>query len=699
MKIAFDGTVLHGRKSGVGYYCEELLNAMLEMDHDDQFFVFSHQRLDLKLRSANGNLEFSDSRFFPVRAVYLHALLPKILDDANPDLCHYTNFLAPIAEDRPYVVTIHDMGLEVLRNSHPMAKRIYTRRLIPRVARNARLILANSEYSKWEVVRHLGIPEERIRVTPLAASPQFKPVTSKHENPYFLFVGNLEPRKNLERLIEAFAEMPEKDHELVIVGNYWYRAAEVENKARSMGLSGRVKFRGYIGREELPGLYSGATALVYPSLLEGFGLPVVEAMACGTPVITSNNSALKEVAGDAAVLVDPLSVRELTQAMARLAEDAAVRSELSRRGLARAAEFSWKKTAELTLDAYREALRPSSTPGSSNFELRISNCSPDVDSSTRPIRPVSILKIGPLDKSASGEQFEIRSSKLDEPRVLNRQGRIIDAIHRTIAYANFFQYPLTPDELRERLFDVEVDAPTFQRVLRSLDVTPSEDLLRLRAKREAISDRGIREVNPHLRTLVSFPFVRMLAFSGATAHRNMSTPEDIDLFMVVEDGKVWAVFLLAMIWAKVLGLRRRLCLNYVISDSALPIAEHDTFTAQQVASLKPIHGKYVYDRFISMNSFVYRRFPNFDPVRHREMYAELQPKSFKAWFEAALLPGPIQLLERMSRAVLRPYLKRKVKEGSDVQLDARRLKLHMRSHKFEILNAARPLESVHSNPE
>jgi hypothetical protein len=191
----------------------------------------------------------------------------------------------------------------------------------------------------------------------------------------------------------------------------------------------------------------------------------------------------------------------------------------------------------------------------------------------------------------------------------------------------------------------------------------------------------------------------MLAFSGATAHRNMTTPEDIDLFMVVEDGKVWAVFLLAMVWAKLLGLRRRLCLNYVISDSALPIAEHDTFTAQQVASLKPIFGKSVYDRFISMNPFVYRQFPNFDPNRHREAYPELRPRSFKRWTEALLFAGPIQVLERMSRIVLRPHLKKKVCEGSDVQLDPRRLKLHLRSHKFEILNAEHPLESVHSTRE
>jgi hypothetical protein len=140
-------------------------------------------------------------------------------------------------------------------------------------------------------------------------------------------------------------------------------------------------------------------------------------------------------------------------------------------------------------------------------------------------------------------------------------------------------------------------------------------------------------------------------------------------------------------------------LNYVISDAALPIAEHDLFTAQQVASLKPIYGKSVYDRFISVNPFVHRRFPNFDPTRHRDVYSEIQPKAFKSWAEAALFAGPIQLLERVSRAILRPYLKRKVKQGSDVQLDPRRLKLHLQSHKSEILSGAHPLESVHSSRE
>ncbi len=641
MKIAFDGTVLHGPKSGVGYYCEELLKAMIEMNHADEFFVFSHMPLKFNVPSSNGNLRFSNSVSCPVRAFYLHALLPAILNKAQPDLCHYTNFLAPISEDRPYVVTIHDMGLEVLQDSHPIAKRLYTKRLIPRVARRARLIITNSEYSKWEILRYLGIPEDRIRVTPLAASPAFKPQTVRPANPYFLYVGNLEPRKNLGRLIEAFARLPKKDHQLVIVGNRWYRGGDAEERARSLGLNGRVKFLGYVPREDLPEVFNGATALVYPSLLEGFGLPVLEAMACGTPVITSNNSALKEIAGDAATLVDPTSVREITEAMANLAEDGKLRKELSRRGLKRASEFSWTTTARLTMDVYDEiehGLKPTAS------------CIPEPD----------------------------------------RQ-HLFEAIRKTIEYAKLFQYPLTVDELRERLFDVKVDKDTFGKVIGAFPVEPEEDLLQLRAAREKISDQAISKAQPHLRTLALMPFVRMLAFSGSTAHRNMVDGEDLDLFMIVEDGKLWAVFLIMMVWAKLKGLRKRLCMNYIISDEALPLFDSDIFTAQQVASLKPIYGKKVYDTFIAMNPFVRRCFPNFEPSRHRQVYSEIRAGDLKKIFERLLRFGPIQILERIARIVLGRYLRQKAdhaRRGGDsaVVLDSRRLKLHLRSHKLDVLS-------------
>jgi glycosyltransferase involved in cell wall biosynthesis len=589
-------------------------------------------------------VHFATSGFFPVRAFYLHALLPRVLHKARPGICHYTNFLAPVADDRPYVVTIHDMGLETLTASHPWTKRIYTKRLTRRVARNARLVLTNSEYSKWEIIRHLGIPEHRIRVTPLAASPEFMPLPVREPNsPYFLYVGNLEPRKNIARLLEAFARMPLKSHDLLIAGNAWYRAGEIREKARTLGLNGRVKFLGYVPRADLPGLFSGATAFVYPSLLEGFGLPVLEAMACGTPVITSNNSSLKEVAGDAALLVDPLDTRALTEALSLVAEDSVMRESLSRKGVQRAAHFSWESTARLTLDAYSEAS----------------------DAGTVYHAPLS--------------------SNRGDPKP-----RLHQAIQRTLDYAALFQYPLTPDELHDRLFDVAVARDTLDAELRAIQYKPDAGLLAIRSTREAISDAAIRDAQPHLRALASLPFIRMVAFSGATAHRNMPSAEDLDLFIIVEDGKLWACFLIAILWARLKGLRKHLCMNYLISSEVLPLFESDAFTAQQMASLKPIFGKDVYDAFIDANPFVRRHFPNFDPSRHREMHGEIAAKIGKGLCEGILRLGPIQILERVSRFALSRYLGRKAVAASkhgecEVLLERRRLKLHLNSHKNSVL--------------
>jgi glycosyltransferase involved in cell wall biosynthesis len=656
MRIAFDATVLQGRMSGVGYYCEELLKSLTAADPTSEFFVFSHRPVQPNGLGSIPNIRWIADRTFPIRAVYLHALLPSVLHRVRPDLCHYTNFLAPVADHHSYVVTVHDMGLEALRGCHPLAKRLYTKRLAPRAARNARLILTNSEYSKWEIVRRLGISEDRIRVTPLAASPDFRPVDVKRNGapPYFLYVGNLEPRKNLLRLLDAFATLKHLDHELWIAGNAWYRAGAIQSKARALGLNGRIRFLGYVPREDLPGLYSGATAFVYPSLLEGFGLPVVEAMACGAAVVTSNNSSLREVAGDAALLIDPLDSRDIARAMARLALEPNDRAKFAKQGLARAAEFSWETTARLTLDAYQEAAGGSAAP---------------------------------------------RRSRKNETE-------IAPAIDAALHYAAIFDYPLKSDEVRERLFGVETDRVTFEAVLNRSRlkrcgefICDDPESVRRRALREQISDRAIEQSWPRLRVLAGFPFVRMLAFSGATAHRNMSNGEDLDLFVVVESGKLWSTFLTAIIWAKLRGLRQRFCMNYLISDAVLPLAETDPFTAQQMASLKPFYGKLCYDRFIESNPFVRRSFPNFAAERNRAFYPEIATTRSKRVLEWALKCGPIQLFERVSRLALGWHLGRKVRDAAaagdcDALIEPERLKLHLHSHKKSMLEEFRNVTSA-----
>jgi len=659
MNIGFDATVVHGRKSGVGYYCQELLRALLALGEDDRYFVFSHLPLSGDLVEPSGTVEFSDRGFCRVRALYLHALLPGILRQANIELAHFTNFLAPVPETGPYVLTIHDMSIERLQKLQPLGKRVYTKRFVPRMARRARLILTNSEFSKWDIVRFLGIEERRIRVTPLAASAIFrpvgeaerKPVLASHglDRPYFLYLGNIEPRKNLERLLEAFKATPQNDRQLVIAGDAWFLAKRVRQKAADLGLGDRVRFLGYVPRRDLPGIIGGATAFVYPSLLEGFGLPVLEAMACGRPVITSRTTALAEVAGDSALLVDPTSASEIADALVAVAEDAALAARLSEMSVRRAAHFSWRRTAEKTRLAYLEAIGDTGAAGA----------------------------VAPANGDLGSRE-------------------LLGAVRRTIAYANQFDYPLSVAELQERLIGVcatvdEVDAAVrgSDIALRDGWVAVDHGQVERRRAREAWSDQVMAEFERDLRALRALPFVKMLAFSGATAHRNMRD-RDVDLFAVVEDGKVWSVLLAATLWAKLRGVRSNICLNYVVGDRTLPIFQTDLFTAQQVASLKPFFGKSVYDRFVAVNPFVRRHFPNFDPAVHRDAYEEIPPWRLRRVLDLLLRCGPAQLVESASRRVLLPYLRGKSSRtdgahDGDVLLEHSRIKLHLNSHRQAVL--------------
>jgi glycosyltransferase involved in cell wall biosynthesis len=242
---------------------------------------------------------------------------------------------------------------------------------VPYSLRVARRVLTLSESAARDIERVYRVPREKIAVVPLAARSVFTQRREQSEveavrakyglaEPFFLAVGNLQPRKNLLRLVEAFARLPREldGFKLVLVGKAQWQQSAVYNKVRSLGIGERVVFTGYVADEVLALLYRGALALVYPSLYEGFGLPVLEAMASGTPVICSNTSSMPEIAGDAAVLIDPLDTGALTEAMAAVAQDGADRQNLIARGYQRNTLYSWKQTALRTVGEYERALEP-----------------------------------------------------------------------------------------------------------------------------------------------------------------------------------------------------------------------------------------------------------------------------------------------------------------------------------------------------
>jgi glycosyltransferase involved in cell wall biosynthesis len=366
MRLAFDATTLDPRMSGVGYYTARLLESLANGAGDAHLSavtVVSNREVPV---TSGGRLEVFTARRFPIRSIWMQAVLPGILRKVRPDVVHFTNYLAPLLMPAPYVVSVHDMTLSLMPGHHTLKKRLLTSSLIPTVARRARLVLAPSESTRRDVVRILGLDPGRVRVIPYAPGPLFRPsavdpasMSSRWgiERPYFLSVGTLEPRKNVPRVMRAFARVAPAlpDHSLVLVGARGWKCEEVFAELGRPALARRVRVLDYVPEEDLPGLYTHAVCLVYASLYEGFGFPVVEAMACGTPVLTSLGSSLQEIGEGAALLVDPTREDEIAEGLLSLARDAGLRSRLRTQGLTRAAQFSWERTGRETVAAYREA--------------------------------------------------------------------------------------------------------------------------------------------------------------------------------------------------------------------------------------------------------------------------------------------------------------------------------------------------------
>ena len=289
------------------------------------------------------------------------------------DIVHSTTYCAPRfrSRRRRLVVTIYDLTFVTHPEYHLPANVEHCLEGTRLAIERADMLIAISESARRDLIERMHAPAERIVVTPLAADPALARVTDpavldrvrrRYRLPerFVLFLGAMEPRKNLLRLIEAWATLKpavRRETSLVVAGAQGWLNDSVRSRVETLGLGDRVHLAGYVEGEDLAALYSLATVFAYPSLWEGFGLPVLEAMACGTPVLTSDVSSLPEVAGDAAVLVPPTDVEAIADGLFRLLEDAALRADLAERGRRRAARFSWERCARETLAVYNSVVR------------------------------------------------------------------------------------------------------------------------------------------------------------------------------------------------------------------------------------------------------------------------------------------------------------------------------------------------------
>src|SRR5262249_31845124 len=301
----------------------------------------------------------------------MQTLAVNALRQVDADVVHFTNGMLPVMSPVPTVVTIHDMSLRLYPRYHPPRRVLLNRPLVDLAARRADAIVTVSETAKRDIVRLYRIDPDRVHVVYEAAAPAFRRVTDPgglqrvrtkygFRDRVILYVGTIEPRKNLPTLVEAFARGRRRgdlDHQLVCVGPYGWLSRDLDERVRRANVADAITFTGYVPFEDLPAIYSLAEMFVYPSMYEGFGLPVVEAMACGTPVVTGRAAALAEVGGDAVEHVERLDADALCDAMATLAKSPGRRRGLAERGLERSRRFSWDAAARQSLDIYRSVAR------------------------------------------------------------------------------------------------------------------------------------------------------------------------------------------------------------------------------------------------------------------------------------------------------------------------------------------------------
>ncbi len=355
---------------GIGTYIRHLIESLARLDGDDRYVLLLQPQDHLQFPDLPDNFHLVTERARPYSVRELVDLSWRLFR-LKLDLYHATHYVLPWVVPCKAVVTIHDiihlLYPEFLPNSLAY---FYAQRTIRRSLQRGDHILADSQNTKADLVEFFEVTGEKIKVVYPGVSDRFRaPVEEEHgrsvletygiQKPYALFVGNPKPHKNLDGVVKAFARslaIRDFDAQLVCVGDRTGRDFKIRQRAEQLGIGDRVQLVGHVEEDELPAIYQGADLFLYPTLYEGFGLPVVEAMASGVPVITSNTSALKEVAEGYADLVNPLDVEEIAQAIAHCMTDAEHRDALRKLGKRRAEDFSWQRTAELTRQTYQKVL-------------------------------------------------------------------------------------------------------------------------------------------------------------------------------------------------------------------------------------------------------------------------------------------------------------------------------------------------------
>jgi glycosyltransferase involved in cell wall biosynthesis len=383
MRIGIDVTPLPPNPVGAGNYIIQLVRALASVETEHEFVVFAQQSgrelIDIPAKPNVKWVILSD-KSPGQRLLWEQIALPRLVRRAGVELLHSLHYTRPLVLPCASVVTFHDLTFFLLPDLHTRAKRVFFPMAMRFSALKADALLSVSESTRQDAIRLLHIPAEKIFTTPLGVNEEFHIISDqailescrlryKLPEKFILFVGLLEPRKNLPLLLKAYAQLLkiEDAPRLVIVGRPGWGYKEILQQIDVLNLKDKVHFTGYVPAQDMPIVYNLAQVFVYPSIYEGFGLPPMEAMACGTPVITTDVSALRDHVGEAGILIPSQDEEALVQAMRKILLDPDLRKLLSLRGRQQVANFTWKRTALETMKVYQyvASKRASTSPSAS----------------------------------------------------------------------------------------------------------------------------------------------------------------------------------------------------------------------------------------------------------------------------------------------------------------------------------------------
>ncbi len=671
-----------------------IISGLASLDHDHEYYIFVKAHDAPRFANLPANMRCVELPNYPrpLRLLWQHLGAGISARRRRLEVWHGTHYALPRPQPGIRLVsTFHDMGVFLHPEFYPTGKRLYFQRVLTHAACAADRIIAVSEATARDyhsLARQRSLPCRSGAVTAIAsgihheffaqASEEHKQSIRRHYAggaPYFLFVGTCEKRKNLGMLLTAFrifCQDSRRDHVLVIAGQRGNGSPEVEQALDACRLRDRVRLPGYVAEADLPALYQAAELVVLPSHFEGFGFPLLEAMAGGAIALAADNSAMRELAGHRAMLcaTDP---EAWAARMAELVDNQELRQELHHHGRTHARRFTWRNTAE-QLVAFYESLRREN--------------------------PVRVLP--PANGAAAQARRNGSVSHLARPQNVPV---VAEAVLRTLAYADLFDYPLGLDEIHEGLPGVRATLAEVAEALRRLQhhglIAESRGLFfladrrrlpEIRAERRELSRRLLRRHRGILALIKRFPFVRSVALSGALAFENGKAGDDLDLFLIVDSRRLWTVYAGLALLMKVLGKRRVICLNCLIGNRQLAWKERDFFIAHQIAHLLPLSGAGTFRRFMAANAW-YRRFLPQASASRRLAHplaaagAEHRLARWQRRVEALLAFKPFDQLERLVFKFYRRRIRRRTQHlpAGSVTAQSGRIMLFTNDHRGRLM--------------